>query len=434
MAECQEVAVSFEYAGRVFDFRICQRYLDVGLPDKVRYYWMDSAQLRQGTGGPNFRPCVDLWWHAGEQAGEATSHHNLAARVFAECYPLINTSKGMQDVYVDAHLSRTVSRDYSSPRGSKVKSLSSERTHQLSTDECQRLRQIASTRDWTKIRSEFDHLFLGDGPSNNEMPRFDESARHWLGNGMVEFKKGGQQALQNYLETLDQCIVKLRKQSGIERVHRFLNSFSYECKVAFYTCYCSAWVGILRWLQNNTEPNVVGNRIMNMWHNQSVVLRGQVLALHPLSAFMHSSPEHFTTIGQWFGHPEYDSIVSSGKQEDCEEYWRLVGSILIAAHEYNESRNRRKESRGNVTLVSSEAASLASLEDTDISIVEAFEQVAAVAGHRCSKCDESLKYRGHTPRNDDKSTVDADFKCKACGNQMTFPVSCEEIRRAIRRD
>lgn len=434
MTECQEVAVSFEYAGRVFDFRICQRDLDVGLPKKVRYYWMDSAQLRQGTSGPNFRPCVDLWWHAGEQAGAATSHDSLLALVFAECYPLINTSKGMQDVYVDAHLSRTVSRDYSSPRGSKVKGVTSERTHQLSTNECQRLREITSTRDWIKIRNEFDKLFLGDEPSEDEMLRFNESARHWIGNGMVEFKKGGQQALQNYLVTLDQWIVKLRKQGQIKLVHRFLNRFAYKCKMDFYTCYCSAWVGIRQWLEQVFEPNVIGDRMMGMWHNQCDLLRGQVLALHPLSAFMHSSPEHFTTIGQWFGHPEYDSIVSSGKQEECEEYWQLVGSILIAAHEYHESRNRRKESRGNVTIVSTEAASVASIEDTNLSMDEAFEQVAAVAGHRCLKCKDDLEYVGHTPRSDDKSTVDADFRCKACGNQMTFPLSYDEIRQAIRRD
>lgn len=444
MAESQEVKVPFQYAGRKFDFRICQRELNVGVPSKVLYYWMHSAQLRQGKGGPNFRPCVDLWWHAVEHAGEATDTDNLVTRVLAECYPLINKQKGMQEVYVDAQLRRSADREYFFSKVNNVRRASSVRTHQLSTDECQRLREIAFTRDLTKIRSEFEQLFLGEQPSQEEWPAFNEAAQSWIGNGIVEFKKGGQQGLQDYVATLDEWIKKLRKQGQIDRVHRFLNRFSYTCKIAFYTCYCSAWVGILQWLEHNCEANVVGNRFMRMWHNQnsgdhsaankSDVFHGQVLALHPLSGIMHSSSEHLTTIGQWFGHPEYDSIMSAGKAEECDEYWSLVGSILIAAHEYSESRNRYVESRGQVTHVSAEIVTGAAIEDTRLSMNEAFERVAAEGGHKCSKCDESVKYVGHAPPEDGGSTIAVDFKCKSCGNPMTIQVSCEELRQVLKPD
>ena len=444
MAESQEVPVSFEYAGREFDFRICQRELTVGVPSKVLYYWMNSAQLRQGTGGPNFRPCVDLWWHVAEQEGQEKDLDNLANLVLAECYPLINTSKGMQDVYVDAQLSRTADRDYSFSKVNNVRMASSVRTHQLSTDECQRLREIAFTRDWTKIRSEFEQLFLGEQPSEEELPAFNEAAQSWIGNGIVEFKKGGHQGLQNYAATLDEWIVKLRKQGQIERVHRFLNRFSHTCKIAFYTCYCSAWVGILQWLEHNCEPNVVGDRLMRLWHNQnrgdhsaenkSDVFHGQVLALHPLSGIMHSSPEHLTTIGQWFGHREYDSIMSAGKAEKCDEYWSLVGSILIAAHEYSGSRNRCNEFRDQVTQVSSETVSGAAIEDTNLSMNEAFEHVAAEGGHKCSKCAEAVTYIRHEPPDDDNSTVTVDFECTSCGNPESIQVSFEAMQKSLKQD
>lgn len=433
MAESQEITVPFRDAGRQFDFRICQRELNVGVPGKVLYYWMNSAQLRQGTGGPNFRPSVDLWWHAGEQEGEATDQDSLINRVLAECYPLINTSKGMQDVYVDAHLSRTAGQDYTLLKDG-----------QLPTDECQRLRELANTRDWIKIRSEFERLFLGEQPSQEELTVFNEAAQSWIGNGIVKFKKGGQQGLQNYLASLDEWIVKLRKRGKINRVHFFLNWFSYSCKIAFYTCYRSAWIGILRWLEANGEPNVVGNRMMRMWHNQnrgdhsavnkSDVFHGQVLALHPLSQFMHSSPEHLATIGQWFGHPEYDSIISKGNAEEYQEYWRFVGSILIAAHEYNDARNRHDESRGQGTHVSSATVSGATIEDTNLLMSEVFEQVAAVGGHKCSICNAAVEYVGHKNPEDDNSPVAADFKCKSCGNPMTIQMSYEEMWQLLKPD
>ena len=65
---------------------------------------MDGRQLRRGRAGPNFRPCVDLWWHTVEQAGEDRVEDNEVNLVLAECYPLINTARALQNIYVDAHL------------------------------------------------------------------------------------------------------------------------------------------------------------------------------------------------------------------------------------------------------------------------------------------------------------------------------------------
>ena len=68
--------------------------------------------MRQGHGGPKFRPCVDLWWRAVDEAGDTRVPENELNLVLAECYPLINTARAVQNIYVDAHLHPTADREY----------------------------------------------------------------------------------------------------------------------------------------------------------------------------------------------------------------------------------------------------------------------------------------------------------------------------------
>ncbi len=190
----QPLVVNLEYAGRQFDFQVHQRDLLFGSACEGKYYWMDGRQIRRGQGGPNFRPCVDLWWHAVEEAGEASDEDNQIQLVFAECYPLVNTAKAVQDIFVDAHLHATADREYSLEENG-VRRQRSERTYMLSEEECERLSNVAHSRDLGLIRGELEGLFLGELPAPNEMPAFREAVQAWIGNGVVALRREGREGL-----------------------------------------------------------------------------------------------------------------------------------------------------------------------------------------------------------------------------------------------
>ncbi len=80
---------------------------------------------------------------------------------------------------------------------------------------------------------------------------------------------------------------------------RFVNLFSYECKVSFFTCYANAWVDLIPWLRKHRGLDKVSERFLRFWHNQNPstggadgrdAFNGQVLALHPLSGFFMKDP------------------------------------------------------------------------------------------------------------------------------------------------
>ena len=353
------ISVDFEHGEHQFTFQIHWRNLLFGRAGTGQYFWMDGRQLRRGQGGPNFRPCVDLWWHATEQAGEDRAYDNEVNLVFAECYPLVNTARALQDLYVDAHLHRMADREYVIEEEEGIRRVRSDRMYLLPEEECERLRSVADSRDTNRVRAELEGLFLGPLPPCGEMPAYQEAARAWIGNGIHALRTEGREGLQRYVGTVDEWIRRLRRRGNLDRVRLFLNMFSYQCKVAFYLCYCSAWVGILQRLAQTREPNIIGERFMRLWHHQNRApddfgvsqdaFCGQVLALHPLSAVVLTAPEHRAVVGNWIGHPDYEALHASGQVAQCEAYWDLVATILIAAHEYDRSRERWEAGRGQAT-------------------------------------------------------------------------------------
>ncbi len=220
-------------------------------------------------------------------------------------------------------------------------------------------------------------------------------------------------------------------------MRRFLNMFSYECKVAFYGCYSCAWVGILPLLSQNREPNPIGDRFMGLWHNQNRapddpeasggVFCGQVLALHPLSAVVLTSPEHLTVIGDWIGHPDYESIVATGQIAECSEYWDFVATILTAAHEYNHSKRRWEESRGQHTEVNADIVAQHSRDDAIASAAVLFDDFAAARGLVCSECSTSLSYARHESQGGEEPIVTAYFRCKSCSNETAIEISRSDL-------
>jgi len=381
---------------------------------------------------------VDLWWRAVEEAGATAEIDNEVNLVLAECYPLVNTARSVQDVYVDAHLHPSADREYSLIDEGEIRHRYSERTYLLPDDECDRLRDVARSRNVDRIREELEGLFLGDLPPRDEMPVYREAARAWIGNGIVALRANGREGLVQYTGTVDEWIRKLRRRGGLGRVRLFLNMFAYQCKAAFYLCYASAWVGILHWLAQNREQDVLGTRFMRLWHNQNQAPEdergvsrdafcGQVLALHPLSAIVLTAPEHLAMIGRWIGHPDYEQLMARNEVGTCEEYWGLVATILIAAHEYEHSRSRWDETRGQPTYADTEAVARQTGDAGEASVRLLFEDFAAARGIICPHCSEALDYAGHEIVDASERSVSVEFHCPSCNLTTNKTIGAEDI-------
>ncbi len=427
---------SLEEGGRTFDFQLHQREVLFGKAGVGQYFWMDSRRIRHGVGGPNIRPCIDLWWHLVELNNVAREIGNEMMLFFAECYPLINTSKAMQEVYKDAHLPGGADREVDLFEVGGIRKRRTYRTDMLPEEEVECLRKIAHSRDTRLIHAELDGLFRGPAPPAREMPAFDEAEQAWIGNGIVALRQGGRDGLQCYLSTVDDWVCKLRKRGGIDdRVRIFLNRFSYKCKIAFYSCYSNAWVGIFQLLQKRGELDLLGERFMRMWHYQTPpakcrqdIFSGQIPALHPLSAIVLTSPQHLEVIGRYIGRPDYDELQASGAFARTEEYWEMVTTFLVAAREYDRSRRRWEDQRKLSTWTNRESVAQKPRDDGTASAQILFENYSARRKLVCSKCSGTLSYGSHEPvETSDPAVVVAHFLCQACGHETRVEISEEDL-------
>ena len=217
--------VELDVGEKRFPFQLCHRELLLGPAGPVDYYWMDSRKIRQGRGGPSFRPCVDLWWTAVEMEQATSEFDNELNLVLAESYPLVNTSRAVQDVYVDAHLNKMADRKLDPVGNDSHHRKLSDRMYLLSEEEDRRLRELAASRDSDRIREELEGLFQGELPPEEELPAFQEAARAWIGNGIQALRVDGTEGLRDYVQTLGVWVKKYRKRGQIDRTRMFLNPF-----------------------------------------------------------------------------------------------------------------------------------------------------------------------------------------------------------------
>jgi hypothetical protein len=436
----ETVTVTLEHGGCSFSFQLCRRELDFGAAGRAPYYWMDGRQFRHQNPGTNFRACVDLWWTAVEEAGAAGSIDNQVNLVLAESYPLVNTARSLQDVYVDAHLHKKADRRATAVEEKGCRPVDSERTYSLPKEEVARLQQLATYRDARRIRAELEELFLGEMPSSEAMPAFQKAVRAWIGNGIVALRKGGRSALREYVAEVGNWIRKYRKQGHQDRARRFVNTFGYECKVAFYLCHTSAWNGLVKRLVADGRLPVTGERFMRLWHHQNQpaddnggviggardVFCGQVLSLHPLSAIVLNEPCYLAIIGRWLGHPDYDALHQANGVATCPEYWEVVAMILVAAHEYDHAREHWDATRGRVTYGGTAAAYDAARDDATASVALLFEDYAAGRRLVCPECKQKLSYSCHEPSKDGEDWVLVRFRCPS-GHDHSVPITHEEL-------
>lgn len=436
MPNCTRLGL--RHAGQDFTVELDRRQLDFGQVGKGAYYWMNSSQFRRGGGGPNFRPCVDLWWSSAEEAGEAALTENRILRVLAECYPLVSTARGMQRVFLDAHLSQGAARDR--PYGNLAhgrRAGRAELTFTLPEDDAERLQGIASQRNASLVANEVQRLLAGSSLSELEKTAYDDQLDEWSRRGIEAFDRRGQEGLERFKRELAEEMASMRKRGGPMNA-AICNHFAYECKAAFYTCYTSAWIAIRFQLVDQGEIDELGEHLIRLWHFQQQppespdgdwvdAFCGNVLALHPLSGFMLMSPSHLERIGRWIGHSNYAYFSDNRRLGECEEYWDLVGAVLIAAHEYVCVRSQWEERRtGRVATGAIDADSQGIDEQPDAAA--ALDAFAADNGICCDRCGKAVKFVG---REDQASSADAalvDFACPSCGERRRASIDRAEFQ------
>lgn len=441
----KELIVDLEKGAQTFRFQLLHRTLDLGSAGPILYYWMDSRPFRRRAGGPNYRACVDSWWADVELAGDTHLLENQLNLVLAECFPLVNTARSLQDVYRDAHLHGTADREvlFDSDDGRPVPS---RRTYSLPQDETRRLHALAQRRDGALVRSELEGLFLGTLPPLEELPAFQRALQAWAGNGIVALKNGGRDALRRYIHhELPPWITSYRKRGDDDRTRLFLNMFSYQCKVSFYLCYANAWIGLIRSLVDHHQLDPLSERFLRVWHyqNQPVedptapggghrdVFCGQILALHPLSGIIFSESNHLQAIGRWIGHPDYEVLNQQDRVGACSAYWDMVATILIAAHEYDHSRDQWNATRGARGTGSQGREAERVRNDAPPPVGLLFEDYVQAHDIVCSRCPAPLVYHHHDPAEEGSSEVRVVYRCRDAGHETTISIREDDLRALL---
>jgi hypothetical protein len=422
----------------------------LGEAGDVHYYWIDSRAFRQARGkglGSNFAACLGHWWAAMRHDGLDRELDQQIHLVLARCYPVVSQAKSMQDVYIDAHLAHV--------EATKEGSLPA-----LSPEVLAEVEAAAARRDRSAVKQLLDDVFERQAPPAREMPAFQEALRHWAGNGVVALRRDdlnwraeSGSHLFRWLQDVEKELAKYRRRGGQPRVRQFANMFSYEAKVAFYTSYSNAWVDLIPWLRLHQNLDPVSERFLRLWHHQNQpieiayrptagglaprpgpgvipdVFAGQVLALHPLSAFVMNDPTLRTMVGRFLVDPEFEAIMATRRAEESATYWGLVQAVLTAAAMYRQQRMNASERRG-VRVKAGEATRALSGGAEMLPENRAFEEYAAARKLRCG-CGDRLHYQGHEPVPGSDDCVRVRYACSTCSRSQTHKVTAEALRQFL---
>jgi hypothetical protein len=418
----QTLEVPLSLGGDTFHFKLNTRPLSLGPDVPIQYYWIDSSRLRalnSHEGINNYNAIVGYWAAAMREIGCFDHPDQQLHFVLARAYRLIARQKGVQSVFRDAFVETRYAQ-----HGEDA----------LPDDLRERVKDVVQSRNRARLAQEFDDVLEHRELPVTLEPFIREAFRRWAVNGVVALRGHGTAGVDEFLEKAGYWLKKFRKRSA-PWIRHFLNLFAYEAKVAFYTCYANAWLGLIPWLREHRDLDDVGERFLRTWHyqNQPVeappgrtlsglfvplshgaiaaarngdgvhslqaiehlseplgttrlrdVFRGQVLALHPLSAFFMKDAELCAVAGRFFGGPAHDFVFRRGGADLSPEYWDLIGAILSAAHLYRRAVDRQQRRTGRAPL------SRDSVPAEDRSAAGLLEEYAGLKGIRCS-CGGALR-------------------------------------------
>jgi hypothetical protein len=361
----------------------------------------------------DFRNCVGHWWRAMQSLGLGRDPIQVGHLLLATSYALVSRGNALQHVYHDAHLApgATDPREQSLP--DPIRS---------------RIRAMVGSRDTDRVRGELDDLLGRADVPVEQGPAMRHTLDGILRHGIELVQERGNDGLLEFLGLFDAWCAKRRKKGGQGWLRRFLDLFSYECKVSFYRCYANAWIDLIPWLRQHRDLDETSERFLRVWHmqNQPIerpdgrvvpdVFGGQVLGLHPLSGFFMMDPALCAVAGRFFRSDAYERVMVQGRADTCPEYWDLIGAILTAAGLYRQALDRQAERRG-VHQRNSDDPDLACVTDGGRSESGLLEEFAAGLGLRCAPCGGELVSRSFDPGDAKDDGFDAEFTCRDCGHE-----------------
>jgi hypothetical protein len=259
-----------------------------------------------------------------------------------------------------------------------------------------------------------------------------------LGAGSRMVREDGEDGLVEFLAKTDAWISDTRRSNPDPVAQELVRRFSFQCKIAFHTCYSALWTSLIPWLEARGIDEVSA-RFLRLWHCQNPtrvvdgrvvpdVLCGHVLSLHPISAYLMRDPGLATIVGRFVGGEAYDQVFGVGQSSECIEYWDMCGAILAAAYEYRDAleiqvANRPANDPNN-------AESLMAMEETRESVASILHAIASRAGWACRNCRGPLTYSRHRPTA--AGTVRVKYNCKPCHLDVEHNVDIVTLRDQLR--
>jgi hypothetical protein len=364
--------------------------------------------------------------------------------VLAQAYPLVCRSKSMQDVYHDAFLDpKRIKQEVSAvPDEDRV-----------------RIASIVRSRDRFRVKQELDLVLGRFEPPARVLPALQTAFRTWAGKGVQLWRQHGPDGLKQFLGEIDYWLDKFRKKGGHCWVRHFINMFAYEAKVSFYTTFSNAWIGLIPWLHAYRGLDPVSERFLRIWHyqNQPIeilhgrtvsglyyptrirykfllaapgggviphrfkipterigpthvpdVFSGQVLSLHPLSAFFMNDSALCAIAGRLFAAEDYEQILANGQAP----YWDFVGAILTAANLYRHAAQEQVNGRGVCHQGGDAVLGLAIPSEAN-SQGQLLEDFAVTQKVTCPQCRGPVRFLRYEPVGDcDELRVQ--YECPGC--------------------
>lgn len=460
--------VPIHLGGQDFTFLLNTRPLQLGDHATIQYYWFDSRtfrRLRKQGAADNFRNCVGHWAAAMQSSGLSQDLDQQIHYVTAVCYALVSNCKSLQATFKDAFLAPKALKD----------------TQPVSATVQQRVQEIVTSRNRFRVQQEFDQVLGKFEPPTRLLPLLQEAFRSWVGNGVVQMRQHGNDGLETFLGEVESWLKKYRKKSN-QWVRHFINLFAYECKVSFYRCYANTWVDLIPWLKQHRALDEISERFLRFWHNQNQpieiphgrtigglyypthgratvikgnrrgrrtresvtwenphlgpthvkdVLSGQVLSLHPLSAFFMQDPESCAVAGKFFASDSYTQVMGKGQVKFCPDYWDLVGAILMNAYRYRQALDlqpHQRRTRGGQARETEETAK----EGNELSEKGMLEDFAAYRNLRCPtpQCTGNLQFKRLYPGENEDERI-AKFNCSKCQGIVQDRFAFADLRQFL---
>jgi len=471
----QRHVIEREVFGKTFSFVLNSRPIKLTPDVEIQYCWMDPTRLRDKTspeGIGNIRSTIALFREAVRCRWD-NDEQDLRHVAAAFAYLITRSDKSTQRVLRDAFPSQSVTARQKTGE------------FPLSDEDTDRLTEIVARRDRFAVAEELDRT-LGYTPlSPEDLEGHQSTFESWIGEGVAALRSDRGSEVSRWYHSLESEIRSLRKKKGDQ--HRaFLNAFAYECKASFYHCYANAWASqLLPWLIWHRELDAVSQRFLAFWNCQQrpaeiphgvsaggilyptqvsetilgpdgkvfgascpterigpnhhpAVFRGQILALHPLSAFFMNDPACCLEAGRFFATDAHDFVFEQRGEQLCSEYWDLVRCILLSALRYRDAQQayedkRRKSCPPKVcSAETSKSAGCPLTSNQDLQSRVCAELIRK-RNKLCPKCRVPLEFRSAPTSKNQGKSLSVQIVCGECQTAQSADIFFDEFQDELQR-